>query len=176
MREKKITCPVLWQNSVLTQQSSPGWDVLRINIWQVGNVFYELRPHGWQNPGSTGSISEQCEVVRLWWGSEPSFTLLLSRKGEVPMGREQLVGRYVPYTQAPLCSAHTFEPLCLGPSRKRRLSLAPGADCHRAQQGNKMHLSCLDIPYPQSEQQPSRHSSCAPILSQHLFGTSGERR
>lgn len=39
------------------------------------------------------------EVVRPWWGSEPSFTLLLGHKGEVPMGREQRAGRHVPTHQ-----------------------------------------------------------------------------
>lgn len=65
-------------------------------MWWVGNVFYEPCPHGWPNPGSTGSVSDQCEVVRPWWGSEPFITLFLGQKGEVPVGREQKMGRCVP--------------------------------------------------------------------------------
>lgn len=122
VREKKITCAVLWQNSVLAQQSSPGWDGLRINMWQVGSVFYEPCPRGWENPGSTGGISDWCEVVRLWWGSEPSFTLLLSHKGEVPVGREQLAGRHMP-TYKHCCILLTrLSPCVRDPSEKEALT------------------------------------------------------
>lgn len=52
----------------------------------------------------TGGVSDWCEVVRLWWGSEPSFTLLLSHKDEVPIGREQLAGRHMPTYTTMFCS------------------------------------------------------------------------